>query len=126
MPKKLMDNRDKLQAMLQLEKAQEEYRKAVVEHIKTSIECVPVQFNAVNSMSFSVRFSQLNSQMILSPEYYNQRTQARLVADKLSRITSTQDFINQIHQMIEKETVVVNKTTHRLNDKTIEVLRRYV
>lgn len=71
----------------------------------------------------SVKFSAL-SRGILAPEYYIPESQAKLVTERISGIVAPDVLVAALEEMIEKKRVVLQYTTHFLNETTISILNK--
>lgn len=99
----------------QLYAAVEQSPMGCVKTIPGNVKAATVSFSDIAKHSFN-----------LSPSYYIAECQAELVERKLSAANSATDFVNYIQSMIETKQVKINGHTERLNDKTVEVLQKYL
>lgn len=62
----------------------------------------------------------------LAAEYYIPASQANLVARKLTNAKTATAFTEAIEEMVKTGIVKIGQNSHRLNDKTIEILQGYI
>lgn len=63
--------------------------------------------------------------MTMSPEYYIPESQADLVEQKLSSAKTVTEMLKAINDMMSSGYVKIGQNRHKLNPKTIDVLRKY-
>lgn len=73
----------------------------------------------------TVNFGSLDK-TILSPDYYLQSAQSKLVAQKLSGAHTCTQVIERVWEMIETGKVRIGSNTERLNPCTINILKSYL
>ena len=86
-----------------------------VKTVPCNVKAATISFSDIAKHSFN-----------LSPSYYIPESQAELVERKLSAVTSATDFVNYIQSMVETRQVKINGHSEQLNDKTGEILQKYL
>ena len=119
-----------LSEILQVEKTISEMIQQIKEQIAEEVKDTPVPgVTKISPSLFTVRLSTLKNHDVWTPEYYNNVSQAELVAKAFSGTKTTAAFITKAKDMILNQRVVVRDSgftvTYRLNDTTISIIRKY-
>lgn len=117
---------NKMRECLALEAQHEALRMEIVESVRQQIASCPSGGKKISDSPriFTVNFASLTN-WNLSPEYYDQDEQARIVSQKLESATSMGQMIKHMGEMVETKKVKIGSTNYHLNDKTVQVLRRF-
>ena len=117
---------NKMRECLALEAQHEALRMEIVEAMRQQITNCPTSGKKISDKPrvFTVNFASLTS-WNLSPEYYDQDEQARIVSQKLESATSMGQMIKHMREMVETKKVKIGSTNYHLNEQTIQVLHRF-
>jgi hypothetical protein len=103
----------------------------IVETIKSEI-CTAVAENTlpgvkpVGKNSYTVSISMLQGACNLSPSYYSQSSQEKIVEKRLSSAKTVTEVVSRIQEMCDTKKVVINKVPHALNDATLKTLKSFL
>lgn len=102
-----------------------EVRTAVVENVKNS------PMDGVRPVSTSPRAcvvslsTVMKNKLILTPEYYIQESQAALIEQKLTGLTTATALTKAVREMLDSKQVKIGTERHPLNPSTLGVLRKF-
>ena len=84
--------------------------------------------DADKGVPFSIlRFSTIaENNWIISPEYYSQHVQAKMVYEYIKDSQTASLFINKINTLVNNEYIVIQKQKYPLNKNTLKVLRNFL
>lgn len=126
-----MDNASDFQAQfiqaIEAEQRAKAFIAGIVQHIIDAIHAAPVpgvKQICESPSCFTIKYSDI-SRNNLSAEFYDADTQARLVERALqapAKANSASGIAEKIRELLDKKSVVIDKTTYALNDTTLGVL----
>ena len=119
-----------LSEILQVEKTISEMIQQIKEQITEEVKETSVPgVNKISPIMFTVRLSTLKAHDVWAPEYYNNVSQAGIVAKAFSGTKTTSAFVTKAKDIIQNKHVVVRDSgftvTYRLNDTTVSIIRKY-
>lgn len=119
-----------LSEILQVEKTISDMIQQIKEQIAEEVKETPVSgVNKIGQSVFTIRLSTLKNHDVWTPEYYNNVSQADIVAKAFSGTKTTSAFVTKAKDMILNQHAVVRDSgftvTYRLNDTTVSIIRKY-
>lgn len=112
---------------------EEQAQRTLKEAVKAAILAVKdtpsegVTITSTSPLCGTIRFSTIKGNgLVLSPEFYLQESQARLVQNKLKKAKTVNQVLGSIKDMVDTGRVHVTGTTYQLNRTTIDVLKQFL
>lgn len=112
---------------------EEQAQRTLKEAVKAAILAVKdtpsegVTITSTSPLCGTIRFSTIKENgLVLSPEFYLQESQARLVQNKLKKAKTVNQVLGSIKDMVDTGRVHVTGTTYQLNRTTIDVLKQFL
>lgn len=119
---------NKIVEVMELEKSIKAMIDNIVKEIESDIDNNPIDgYKPLGSNCFTVKFSTLNQHDVWSPEYYSPHKQAEYVRSYLEGASTATNFVNRITKLVNERQIKFSYgNVARLNDKTIEILEKYI
>ena len=112
---------------------EEQAQRTLKEAVKAAILAVKdtpsegVTITSTSPLCGTIRFSTIKENgLVLSPEFYLQESQARLVQNKLEMAKTVNQVLGSIKDMVDTGRVHVTGMTYQLNRTTIDVLKQFL
>lgn len=112
---------------------EEQAQRTLKEAVKAAILAVKdtpsegVTITSTSPLCGTIRFSTIKENgLVLSPEFYLQESQARLVQNKLEKAKTVNQVLGSIKDMVDTGRVHVTGMTYQLNRTTIDVLKQFL
>lgn len=118
---------NKIVEVMELENSIKTMIDDIVKEIKSDIDSNPIDgYKPLGNNCFTVKFSTLSRHDVWSPEYYSSHKQAEYVHKYLEGASTATDFVKRITKLVNERQIKFSYgNVARLNDKTIEILKKY-